>query len=193
MVNLIDKNTIKTDLQNINQDSIDFSIVFFHWGKEYDTVPNITQKDLSMFCFENGADIVIGSHPHVIQKTIFEHDSITGKNQLVCYSLGNFLSNQYWRRVDGGMILKTTLQKDSSSKSIPEAGYYLTWIYRKQTHAKREYYILPCKTYENNKEFFNGDYQYNKMKLFVDDSRKLHKEQNKGVMEYNPKDSTDTF
>lgn len=193
LVNLIDKRYIKKDLEKIHNDSIDFTIVFFHWGKEYDTVPNETQIDLSNFCFENGADIVIGSHPHVIQKTILEHDSITGRDKLVCYSLGNFLSNQYWRKVDGGMILKITLAKKSTNRSIQEAGYYLTWVYRKQTPSKRKYYVLPCSSFENKKESFNVAYQYKKMKLFIDDSRKLHKEQSKGIVEYMARDSLGTF
>lgn len=183
VVNLIDTVLIKKDLACAQQDSTDFIIVFFHWGKEYDTVPNNKQTALADFCFSNGADAVIGSHPHVLQKVVWQKDS-SGKDRFAAYSLGNFLSNQYWRKVDGGMMLKMTLVKDGDETTIDDAAYILSWVYRKQEDTGRTYHVLPCSRFENDTGFFNEEFQFKKMKLFIDDSRKLMQEQNQNVFEF---------
>ena len=69
-----------------------------HWGIEYQNSPNSHQTELAKFLVEQGADLVLGGHPHVLQP--YETISVTGwdgqeREGFVCYSLGNFISNQY--------------------------------------------------------------------------------------------------
>ena len=66
----------------------DITIVVFHYGNEYSATPNPSQIELSHECIDEGADMVIGSHPHVIQKI----ESYKGKP--IFYSLGNFVFDQ---------------------------------------------------------------------------------------------------
>ncbi len=66
----------------------DIVIVFFHYGNEYSTSPNEFQKNISRKCIDEGADMVVGSHPHVIQGV----ESYKGK--VIFYSLGNFVFDQ---------------------------------------------------------------------------------------------------
>ena len=66
----------------------DITVVVFHYGNEYSTTPNPSQIELSHECIDEGADMVIGSHPHVIQ----EIESYKGKP--IFYSLGNFVFDQ---------------------------------------------------------------------------------------------------
>ena len=68
LINEIDKNIIRNDLIETNKENYDAIIVFFHWGKEYQRTSDTRQKELAKLCFENGANMVIGSHPHVIQE-----------------------------------------------------------------------------------------------------------------------------
>ena len=70
----------------------DIQLVSMHWGDEYQTYPNDEQQDLANYLNELGAEVVIGSHPHVIQPAKI----IKGKKQdtLVYYSLGNYTSTQ---------------------------------------------------------------------------------------------------
>ena len=46
----------------------DIICVFMHWGEEYELTPNSEQNELADLLFQNGADIILGSHPHVLQK-----------------------------------------------------------------------------------------------------------------------------
>ena len=77
------KAAIKKDIENMKKNA-DLVIVSFHWGEEGVNYPNSIQKDLGRFSIDQGADLVIGHHPHVIQG-IEEY-----KNKKIVYSLGNF-------------------------------------------------------------------------------------------------------
>ena len=63
----------------------DYTVVYLHWGIEKDEYPQEYQRKLAYACIDAGADLVVGSHPHVLQG--FE----TYKGKLIAYSLGNFL------------------------------------------------------------------------------------------------------
>lgn len=82
------KETVKNDIQNI-RDKVDVLIVAMHWGVEYTHTPTAYEKDMAAFLAENDVDIIIGTHPHVIQPVEWIDDTI------VFYSLGNFISAQY--------------------------------------------------------------------------------------------------
>lgn len=76
------------DIKSI-RDKVDVLIVAMHWGMEYTHIPNEIQIKIANFLAEQNVDIIIGTHPHVIQPVEFI------KNTLVFYSLGNFISAQY--------------------------------------------------------------------------------------------------
>jgi len=77
------ENRLKEDITYLkNQGCI--VIVNFHWGIERVYTPDVTQKKLAYFAIDNGADMIIGHHPHVVQ-SIEKY-----KNKIICYSLGNF-------------------------------------------------------------------------------------------------------
>lgn len=82
-----DWNIIKKSIDESKKNS-DITVIVFHYGNEYSIIPNNYQIDLSHKCIDEGADIVIGSHPHVIQ----EIESYNGKP--IFYSLGNFVFDQ---------------------------------------------------------------------------------------------------
>lgn len=78
------KEEIKNAIAKLKEDGADLVIVMFHWGIERDYWPNNVQKKLSRFAIDNGADLVLGAHPHVVQG-IEEY-----KGKQIVYSLGNF-------------------------------------------------------------------------------------------------------
>lgn len=98
IVNLIDTLAIQRDLRTISRDSVDCVIACMHWGVEYQRSANSEQKRLAAMLRREGVDIIIGSHPHVVQP--YEADS----THVVYYSLGNLVSNQQWRYSDGGLL-----------------------------------------------------------------------------------------
>lgn len=89
----------------------DLVVVSAHWGEEYKTTPNKNQIEMAQKLADWGADIIIGTHPHVLQ-TIEELRAKDGRLVLVAYSLGNFISSQNeGQRVIGG-LLTMTLEKN---------------------------------------------------------------------------------
>lgn len=107
MVHLLsDEQQIKTDLSLARKDA-DFIIVFVHWGTEDMTEPDDFQKKWTQIFLDNKVDVVIGTHPHVLQP----YEMITsedGHQMLVYYSLGNFISAQPQKEcIKGGMATFT--------------------------------------------------------------------------------------
>ena len=183
IVNLLDTAVMFLDLQQAKGLEPDKIIVFTHWGNEYELLPSSTQKKQYEWLKMNGADIVIGSHPHVLQPMLWEKTDST--EHLVVYSLGNFVSNQSKRYTDGGAMFQLTLEKDESGKtSISEAGYYLTWVYRPFEGGIRRYYVLPASQFEHSPEFFQNEEYFRTMKSFLEDSRTHLNSNNMGIPEY---------
>jgi poly-gamma-glutamate synthesis protein (capsule biosynthesis protein) len=90
----------------------DLLLISIHWGVEYATAPRPGDIDIAHDMLEAGASAVIGSHPHVLQpiETYVTHD---GRNTVIFYSLGNFISNQARTYVSGLTPDKTGEQRDS--------------------------------------------------------------------------------
>jgi poly-gamma-glutamate capsule biosynthesis protein CapA/YwtB (metallophosphatase superfamily) len=185
IVNLIDKEIIARDIALAKTKNVDKIIVFTHWGDEYQSNAGTWQINMGQYIFEQGADIIIGAHPHVLQKMVWEKNiDAKGKENLVVYSLGNFVSNQRDRKKDGGAMIKLTLKKENGKTFIADAGHILTWVYTPLENGLKKYYVLPAAKYENNASFFDATTSYDQMKLFISDSRKLFAEQNKNIGEY---------
>lgn len=97
-VNHIDTTIIKRDLRTIDRDSVDCIIACMHWGNEYERHENREQRRLAELLQREGVDVIIGSHPHVVQPFYADSTSV------VFYSLGNLVSNQQRHYTDGGLI-----------------------------------------------------------------------------------------
>lgn len=183
IVNTIDNKIIAADIAEARKKKADFIIVFLHWGKQYDYITSKSQYDLSEYLFEQGADLVIGSHPHVLQKMIWGKNSKGGKGNVTYYSLGNFVSNMRKESTGGGAIARIELLKDNTSARIAHADYYLTWVYTPIEKYRKRFFVIPCSEYENKPDFFRDTLQYKKMKKFIFDSRSLLYKQNMNVNE----------
>jgi poly-gamma-glutamate synthesis protein (capsule biosynthesis protein) len=184
IVNLLDKDVITSDVKKAKSLNPDFIVLFLHWGTEYDTVPSKTQMELARYFKSLGVDLVIGSHPHVIQRMERIKDSVSGVENVVVYSLGNFISNQRKPKTDGGTIVRIELTKNGDKYEVSNAGYYLTWVYTPIVKYRKQFYILPCSEFGNKQDFFDKPEAYSLMKKFTDDSRRLLNGQNINVNEY---------
>jgi poly-gamma-glutamate capsule biosynthesis protein CapA/YwtB (metallophosphatase superfamily) len=184
IVNMLDKDLITRDVNKAKARKADIIILFLHWGTEYDTIPSKTQVDLAAYFQTIGVDMVIGSHPHVLQKMVKTTNNITDRENLVVYSMGNFVSNQRKQKTDGGSMVKVEMAKKGEKYVISNAGYYLTWVYTPIVKYRKKFYILPCSEFENKTDFFDKPEASFLMKRFINDSRKLLNGQNIGVKEY---------
>ena len=182
VVSLIEKDRMQADMKAAHDSAVDMTIVFIHWGEEYQRAPNTFQKDIAEYLFSNGADIIIGSHPHVIQPMEWRKSDTLKKEQLVVWSLGNYVSNQRKRYTDGGSIFTVKLQKHAGQTKIKDAGYRLTWVYNPIEKGKRQYYILPAANFENDTILLDPQARGD-LKLFLSDSRELLDENNLNIRE----------
>jgi poly-gamma-glutamate capsule biosynthesis protein CapA/YwtB (metallophosphatase superfamily) len=132
MLNVIDSAGIVNAVMLAKKQGADIVLVFYHMGVENITEPTKTQNDAVRFALDAGANLVIGSHPHMIGPTKKIYSQAINDTVFVAYSLGNFLSNQYWRYTDAGVILKLKIQKNytKNTTSFKEANYLPTWVYR---------------------------------------------------------------
>jgi hypothetical protein len=183
IVNTIDREVIAKDIAKALGKMPDIVIVFLHWGNQYDTVPSMAQCELAEYLFEKGADLVIGSHPHVLQKMVWTKNSLGGKGRVAVYSLGNFVSNMRRKSTEGGAMVRIEISRNSSSAYISDSEYYLTWVYTPIEKYRQKFYVIPCSEYENKASFFTDPKYHNRMKRFMTDSRSMLYRQNINVYE----------
>ena len=93
-LNIISEENIAESLERAKNLSPDIIIACFHWGNEYHFSPSIHQKRAAECAFNNGADLIIGTHPHVLQPVEIRVSSIDNSVKAVAWSLGNFVSFQ---------------------------------------------------------------------------------------------------
>ena len=146
LVNYINRAEILNDLAAARKRNPDFIIMVIHWGDEYKLMPGAFQTETAKFLAENGVDVIIGHHPHVLQPVGSLKTGTKGqeKETLVIWSLGNFFSNQRDRYRDGGMFVGLTLEKNlnTSVKTVSDIHYYPFWVRRIDKPLK--FSIIPC-------------------------------------------------
>jgi poly-gamma-glutamate synthesis protein (capsule biosynthesis protein) len=90
----------------------DVLVVSIHWGVEYATAPRPDDVETAHKMLDAGASVIVGHHPHVLEP-VETYKTLDGRNTVIFYSLGNFLSNQSRTYVDGLMPDKDGDPRDS--------------------------------------------------------------------------------
>lgn len=161
LVNLIDTAQMADDLREARARKPHYIIAVMHWGIEYQLKENAEQRRLARFLIRNGADMVIGAHPHVVQPLRTEKVELpdgSHKTAWVVYSLGNFISNQRQPNTDGGILFQVELVKHKGSAQVYVGRYGIipVWRYMHKPTAtgKIVYYTLPVAQLERNPDLF---------------------------------------
>ncbi|MGB3509994.1 MAG: CapA family protein [Microcoleaceae cyanobacterium] len=148
LVNLINEEKIIQDITKAKDKGADIVTVALHFGAEYQRQPNTQQKQLVASLINAGADIILGSHPHVVQP--YQIFKIAGKNgetreAVAIYSMGNFISNQNKKYTDLGVIFKVNIQKNfpEETMEIDTVEALPTWVHRYRQNGKRKFRVLP--------------------------------------------------
>lgn len=129
LVSMLNKEKVKKDIEKARKNA-DVVIVFPHWGTENSHEINDSQREYVKMFSELGVDIVIGTHPHVLQPVEWVKNEKTGKQMIVYYSLGNFISHQInLNQMCGGMAEITVERKNgevtvTSAKLAPVIDFY---------------------------------------------------------------------
>ncbi|MDD3751219.1 MAG: CapA family protein, partial [Tissierellia bacterium] len=164
--NIIDETKMKEDIAYAKDNNADVIIAFLHWGDEYSRVQAQRQEILADMLFRSGVDIILGSHPHVIQPTqTLDYD---GKTKFVAYSMGNFISNQrvetlvpygltehVSKYTEDGIIIDIEIEKKGSTKevSIENINYIPLWVYKGvKENGTAEHVVYPIMDYIESAE-----------------------------------------
>jgi poly-gamma-glutamate capsule biosynthesis protein CapA/YwtB (metallophosphatase superfamily) len=112
-VNRIGLARMRSDIQAVRP-SVDLVIVFMHWGREYSTSVENSTRSQARYLVDSGADMVLGSHPHVVRPVE------TYNGRYIVYSMGNFLSGQSKRLTDLGAMVTVKATKTVAGTTISD-------------------------------------------------------------------------
>lgn len=144
-------NEVSTVISDMKSKGAEFIVFYMHWGNEYQLTPNTWQKSIAQKLSNLGVDIIVGSHPHVIQPVELIH-SEDGQNTTVCiYSTGNAVSNQRQEIMDScpsghtedGMFFTYKLQKVNGEVSLVDLDIIPTWVNKYKGGSGYQYTIYP--------------------------------------------------
>ncbi|MHC1737424.1 MAG: CapA family protein [Ignavibacteriaceae bacterium] len=176
LINLIKPELIKSDIAAAKKLNPDLIITYFHFGKEYEKSANTAQKEVVKTVLEAGGDIIIASHPHVLQPIeLFSREGSKLDTGFVAYSLGNFISNQQWRYSDAGVVLKFELEKNKTTDKIKlkNLACVPTFVFKGIIGGKKEYLLIPSGNYADTTYTFLSKGVREKVKEAFMDSKEI--------------------
>ena len=180
-VNLIDENLMKEQIDRAKEEEPDIIIACMHWGTEYKTTPSSTQEQLADFLFKNGVDIILGTHPHVLEpmekRTVTLDDGST-KDGFVIYSLGNFIADQNAEYTRDSIILNIDITKHTDGKiTIDNYEYVPIYMYKDTSKKKQKMKLLDINkniyNYENYLDDTISESLYNTLKSELSKIQKI--------------------
>lgn len=126
-VNRIDTLRMRGDIASARAAGATHVALLLHWGNEYEPRPNAAQRSLAAWCHRQGADWVIGSHPHVVQSVETVADGAGSVRGVTVFSMGNFVSNQRMAGTDGSISVRLTLRRAHDGSVACDPEYLIHW------------------------------------------------------------------
>lgn len=141
----------------IKAEENDFTLVLPHWGTEYELKHSEEQERTAGWMARNGADMIIGTHPHVVQ------DRDTIDNVPVIYSLGNAVSNMSAANTQIGLMVTVSLaRKENGDIEVLPVEHTWLWCSRPGGYCD-SYCVLPVEEFIGSRESWKGPWEYDKM------------------------------
>ena len=144
---------VEAQLNAMEQQGVDATIFYVHWGVEYETEENELQNQMAQKLCDMGVDVIIGGHPHVVQPIELLQSKRDPSHRTVCiYSLGNVVSNQRegidpsfeGGFTEDGVIFNVTFEKYSDGTAgLAGVDVLPTWVNMHTTDGVKEYNVLP--------------------------------------------------
>lgn len=155
LVNMLNQEEVVADIQKAKEEA-DFVIVLPHWGVEYVTYATEEQKRTAQYMADAGADLIIGTHPHVLEP-IEWIENASGGQTLVYYSLGNFVSNQSRpARMLGGMAEVTLDVTSDNTVTIQSASLVPLVTHYEWGNLQNSYTVYKLSEYNDTLATKNG-------------------------------------
>ena len=156
IVDVINEDLMKHEV-HMSEKATDFTIAFMHWGEENQSAPSVYQKQLAQKMCDWGVDLIVGSHPHVIQPAQWLEGE-TGNKTFVYYSLGNFVSRQIKTKNLLGGIADIKLKIDNNKVTVENAGFKPIVTHYNKTCT--EFCVYPLAKYNDNLAKNHGLWNY---------------------------------
>lgn len=144
---------VEAHIADMKADGAEAIVLYLHWGQEYATEENSTQRGMAQRLCDLGVDVIIGGHPHVVQPVELIESSVDPGHRTVCiYSLGNVVSNQMKTEdrvfasghTEDGALFRVTFHKyDDGSVAVGAVDLLPTWVNRHDNNGTRQYDVLP--------------------------------------------------
>lgn len=142
-VALIDKERMAQEIKKTRDAGAEIVVVAVHWGIEYVLLPNSSQKDLAQFLVDQGVDMIIGGHPHVVQPMEMVRNEKEGKDVLLVYSLGNLISNMKTADTRGGALVRAYVARDAQGRARVTGADYDTFFSAKPSGGRTNFKVIP--------------------------------------------------
>ena len=160
LVNAFDYNALDTfyaelegHLASMEADGADATMLYIHWGDEYQLKQNANQSKIAQKICDLGVDVIVGGHPHVVQPMDLLESTVDPDHKTIClYSMGNAVSNQRQGNLtaistahtEDGVLFSVTFSKYSDGTVYVESTDLLpVWVYRRTDGTGNEYNMLP--------------------------------------------------
>ncbi|MCD8207887.1 MAG: CapA family protein [Bacteroidales bacterium] len=156
-----DREEIASAMKKAREDA-DIVIVIPHWGEEYQLRHSQWQDEMAAFLLRNGADAIVGAHPHVVQD-VETRTTPFGKKVPIAYSLGNIISNMSATNTQIGLIATLPLVRYSDgSTALAEPEYTFTWcsLPGRLTNCHT---TIPVRDWLNRRDEWENPADYDKM------------------------------
>ena len=141
----------------------DALFVLPHWGNEYELTHSEEQEGIAEWLAGNGADYIIGTHPHVVQDTASIQNADTGTITCIAYSLGNAISNMSARNTQLELMATCRIVRHSNGK-IEHLPMELEFLWCSRPGGFNDSYtVIPVKEYLGKKELWKNSWDYNNM------------------------------
>lgn len=171
IISRMDSTRIKEAIQKAKEKGAQMIVALPHWGNEYELYPSEVQKAWAKMLFNNGVKIIIGTHPHVPQVAELYPNQMAPPrrkgelNQMIFYSLGNYISNQSIPDYSQlGLLVEVKIVKNNlnGELSLIHPDYEFIWCFKKDEF-KRDYTVVPVKDFLNKEDQVKNKTQYKRM------------------------------
>ncbi len=125
-------------LEQMRNDGAEATVMFIHWGVEYQLTQNAEQQQIAQKLCDLGFDVIVGGHPHVVQPVELLESTVDPEHRTVClYSMGNAVSNQRQGELtsittahteDGAMFSMTFSKYSDGTVYLEDVALIPTWV-----------------------------------------------------------------
>ena len=147
----LQQDRLVSEIKALRAAGADFIVAYPHWDKEHKSAANSRTRAAAKLLLESGVDVILGSHPHIVQDIEYMTVERDGKpyTGLVVYSMGNFISNMSNKKdldiLKYGLYVQLTIEKDLDGKTALKAAEYMpTFCFYRSIDKSYLFQVVPA-------------------------------------------------